>query len=70
MNRSPVTSSNLRSVCYDASAQMLEVEFNDGSIYQYYGVLGNSYQGLIAAGSKGGYLASQVKGVYPYERIS
>lgn len=70
MNRLAVTSSNLRSVGYDAAAQTLEVEFKDGSIYHYYGVPERVYQGLLAAGSKGGYLADQVKGVHRYRRIS
>lgn len=65
----PVASSNLRSVGYDANTQTLEVTFKDGGTYQYYGVPHHVYQGLMSAGSKGGYLANRVKGVYRYRRV-
>jgi hypothetical protein len=35
MERDPVTSSSLASVGYDARYGMLEVEFNNGEVYQY-----------------------------------
>ncbi len=69
MKRFPVASSNLRSVGYDAASQTLEVEFKDSGVYQYYGVPEPVYQGLMGAGSKGGYLADYVRGVYRYRRV-
>ena len=38
MNRDPVASSNIQSVGYDGPSQTLEVEFTNGSVYQYYNV--------------------------------
>jgi hypothetical protein len=38
MERHSVTSSNVKSIGYDASSSTLEVEFNSGGIYQYYSV--------------------------------
>lgn len=38
MNRTSVTSSNIASIGYDPSSLTLEVEFTDGSIYQYFDV--------------------------------
>lgn len=35
MNRVPVSSSNIRSVGYDPQAQIPEVEFHNGGVYQY-----------------------------------
>lgn len=69
MNRQSVASSNLRSVGYDATSSTLEVAFNDGSIYQYYGVPQGVYQGLMGAGSKGSFLAAHIKGSYRYRRV-
>ncbi len=69
MNRQAVSSSNLRSVGYDPVARILEVKFHDGGVYHYFGVPEGTYQGLMTAGSKGGYLADRVKGVYRYRRI-
>lgn len=33
-----MNASNIRSVSYDAPSQVLEIEFSNGSIYQYSGV--------------------------------
>lgn len=69
MNHQPVASSNLRSVGYDPNTHTLEVTFKDSGTYQYYGVPPHVYQALMSAGSKGGYLANRVKGVYRYRRV-
>ena len=38
MERKNVVSSNIKSIGYDESAMVLEVEFNNGAVYQYYNV--------------------------------
>lgn len=38
MDRTPVSSTNLKSVGYDAVNRVLEIEFHDGGIYQYFNV--------------------------------
>ncbi len=38
MNRVPVSSSNLAAVGYDPAGKVLEIEFLNGSIYQYFNV--------------------------------
>ncbi len=38
MQREPVQSSNIRSVGYDLDEQLLEIEFENGNIYQYFAV--------------------------------
>lgn len=62
MRREPVTSSNLVSVGYDPETQTLEIEFKEGRVYQYYKVPVEIYQGLMAAGSKGSYFYSHIRG--------
>lgn len=70
MQRKPVQSSDLRSVGYDAATQTLEIEFNSGGIYQYYGVPAAVYQGLMSAASHGQYFHAHIKDVYRVSRIS
>ena len=67
MNRTPVTSSHLASVGWDAN--VLEVEFHGGSVYQYERVPQSVFADLMGASSRGQYLAQHVKDVYPYRRI-
>lgn len=74
MKRSPVTSSNVASVGYDGTNQTLEVEFNDGSIYQYFAVPDYVSEGLFVAWSRGEsvgrYLNENVKKVgYRYAKL-
>lgn len=69
MNRISVSSSNIASVGYDESSQTLEVEFNSGAIYEYYGVPECIFQELVGASSVGGYFAQRVKNTYGFSRI-
>lgn len=69
MDRRPVQSSNLRSVGYDLASQVLEVEFHDGSVYQYHGVPSPVHAGLMAAPSKGAYLHEHIRDRYSYQRV-
>ena len=61
MERKAVQSSNLKSVGYDITTKILEVEFLDGSIYQYSRVPLNIYEGLINAVSKGKYFWKNIR---------
>lgn len=69
MERYSVASSNIASVGYDEGSQTLEVEFLNGSIYQYYNVPKNMYDQLMQAGSKGRFLNIYIKNAYPYSRV-
>ena len=55
MERVYVDSSNLKSVLYDAENSALEIEFKDGSAYQYFDVPSYIYDELLSAESKGKY---------------
>lgn len=66
MDRKYVSSSNISSI----GSQVLEVEFLNGSIYQYYDVPEALYAGLMAADSHGKYLNEYIKrGGYSYARV-
>jgi hypothetical protein len=69
MQRQPVTSSNLKSVGYDAARSLLEVEFTDGGVYQYHGVPAGVYDGLMAAGSHGSYFAAHIRTSFHYVKV-
>ena len=69
MNREPVASSNIASLGYDEPSQTLEVEFTTGGIYQYYNVAQTIFDQLLQAGSKGQFLAYQIKNAHPYSRV-
>lgn len=61
MHREPVISSNLHSVGYDETNNVLEIEFNSGGIYQYYNVPQSVYRGLMNASSHGKYFHAHIK---------
>jgi len=70
MNRIPVTSSHLASVAYDQATNTLEVEFEQGGVYQYYGVPAAVHAALMVASSVGTYFAANVKKAgYSYKRV-
>lgn len=69
MERYNVASSNIRSVGYDPQTQTLEVEFINGTIYQYYGVPENIYDQMMREQSKGRFLNTYIRNQYPYSRV-
>ena len=69
MRRKSVVSSNISSIGYDPESRILEVEFNNGSIYHYYGVTEALYNGLMSATSHGSFLHQMIKDRFRYTRI-
>jgi len=69
MDRTPVVSSNVASVGYDKESSTLEIEFNNGAVYQYFDVSEHVYESLLGADSIGGYLAKHIKGTYRYSKV-
>lgn len=57
----PVTSTNLQSVGYDASARILTIEFRNGSIYEFAGVPPEVHAELMEAKSHGKYFHSRIR---------
>ena len=68
MYRQYVNSSDIRSVGYENNT--LEIEFNRGGIYQYYGVPQERYYGLISANSCGSYFHSFIKPFYSCTKLN
>ena len=69
MNRDHVESSNIKSIGYDSKSQTLEIEFLNGSVYQYFDVPEHIFEELMGADSQGKYLASNIKGYYRYSKV-
>lgn len=69
MERIPVSSSNVAEVGYDDATSTLEIEFNGGSVYQYFDVPQSVYDSLIAADSPDRFVHQQIRGVYRYMRM-
>jgi hypothetical protein len=64
MERTAVSSSNLRSIGYEQEGSTLEVEFNTGAVYLYHGVPQGVFDSLMQAGSKGAYFNANIKNKY------
>lgn len=69
MNRTPVRSSNLGSVGYDANQRTLEIEFKSGGLYEYYDVPIEVHDELMNAESHGKYFNENIKESYESKRI-
>ena len=67
--RDPVASSNIASIGYDAESATLEIEFTNGSIYQYFNVPTGLNDELMAYPSKGQFLNTYIRNSYPYSRV-
>lgn len=66
LHRSPVSSSRMRSVGWEND--VMEVEFNDGAVYQYHGVSRSEYQSFMSSSSLGSAL-SRLDKVHRYNRV-
>jgi hypothetical protein len=64
MRRTVVESTTMRSVGYDVTQQILEVEFTSGTVYQYLDVPATVFEELMHAGSKGQYFNRQIRDDY------
>jgi hypothetical protein len=66
----PVNSSLLASVAYNADESLLELQFRDGAIYLYFAVPQAIHHGLLTANSKGSYFNSQIRTCFRYTRAN
>jgi len=68
MERTPVTSSQIKSIGHDPENNLLEVEFNSGGVYQYQNFTSTHHEKLMGAESKGSHFGKHVKGVHPFRK--
>lgn len=69
MKREPIESSMIQSIGYDERAQTLEIEFHNGSVYQYYEVPKRIYEEMMKSSSLGKYFIFEIKGGYQYAKV-
>jgi hypothetical protein len=69
MQRYQVASSNISSIGYDPATETLEVEFLNGTVYQYYNVPQNMFDTMMQEPSKGRFLNTYIRTAYPYSRV-
>ncbi len=69
MERTPVSSSNIASVGYDAGTSTLQIEFNNGTIYDYYDVPEHTYTDLIDASSVGSFFHANIRNTYSFQQV-
>ena len=68
-NHTPITSSNLASIGYDAQEKTLEVEFKTSGTYQYIDVPPRIYAELLNAPSVGAYFHKNIRGQYATKKV-
>lgn len=69
MERKRVNSSNIRAVGYDEKARTLEIEFNNGSVYQYTGVQPEVHRRMMSASSIGSFFKDSIEEDYLCKRV-
>lgn len=65
MKRTYVMSTDIKSIGYDESSRLLEIEFLDSSIHQYQNVPKIAHLALMTAQAKGLHYLTEIKNVYP-----
>lgn len=69
MKRTYVMSTDIKSIGYDDSSRMLEIEFLDSSIHQYENVPKIAHLALMTAQAKGLHYLTEIKNIYPCKVI-
>jgi KTSC domain len=70
MARLVVESSSLLSVSYLPGRSLLEVEFRDRTLYQFFDVPPDCVEQLLSSNSKGSYFNRNIRNRFRYQRIS
>lgn len=65
----PVNSSLAEAIGYDEEAEILQIEFSNGSVYQYYDVEPETWEDFQNSPSKGLFYNSEIKGYYESDRL-
>lgn len=64
-----VESTTLAKVAYDATDQVLWLQFHSHAVYCYFGVPVAVYRALIGAASMGTYFNRYIRLQFPYQRV-
>jgi KTSC domain len=69
MERRPVRSSNIASIGYDPEKEILEVEFLNGGVYRYTGILPEYHHAFVNADSPGRHFMAHIRGKFPVTKM-
>lgn len=69
MERKRINAANIRSAGYDPATQSLEIEFVNGSVYQYSRVSAEVYRRFANASSPGSFFKDSIEEDYSAKRI-
>jgi hypothetical protein len=69
LERQPVRSRILRSVGYDGSVKILEIEFHTGLVYRYSGVPPKVFMDLMHSDEIGKYFSEKVRPRYQTKQV-
>lgn len=64
-----VSSAMAKSIGYSEEAEILQIEFSSGAVYQYSEVERETWESLQDADSTGSFFNSQIKGYYSSQRV-
>ena len=70
MDRQSVSSANLSSVGFDKNTETLEVQFQNGSVFQYHNVPAETHKQLMQARSVGSFFSSNIKNTFEHSKQS
>lgn len=70
MQRLPVESSDIVSIGYDPKASVLEIEFKEGRVYQYFDVAPDVHERFMRADSYGEFFFAHITKHYRYKRVT
>lgn len=70
MQRQPVTSSDIRAIGFDEPSLTLEIEFNNGGLYEYANVPETVYRSLMSASSHGKYFHQYIRDKYDTRKLA
>jgi hypothetical protein len=69
MERVRMRSSSIVSAGYTPELSTLELEYCNGSLYEYFAVPKDVCDSLLTAESKGAFVAQRIRGRYPFRRV-
>jgi hypothetical protein len=69
MQRQGVQSSNIKEIGHDQATLTLEIEFLNGSIYQFFDVPRPVYEQFMQAPSHGQFFSQQIKGKFRHAKL-
>jgi hypothetical protein len=69
MNREYIGSEDVSSAGYDPETMVMEIEFHNGTVFQYLEVPAEIFEGLISSVNPGKFFAQSIKNKFKFFQI-